>query len=623
MKKFFKGIVTAAAVLFASTSAFAAYAVDVTTEQANLFKIGCERAGAITFTFSKSSVLTVGDRWQVKLPPNVTLCKDIEYVIGDSYEKIVTFKADTLGADPAKKGVIDSGVAATTDKGITSATIDSSVTGGPVYGKSITMKQDAGADRPIWLYVVGLKDTNAVTIWVLGKNEGDTLTVGNNEGDKLVVRLFDGKKYRDTELTTAVSTFIMPDKAASTTAGVPVFTGPMSDDAPNLASSLCISIADAFSDNCVNVSYPSNAVADNTSIYQFSNDFNIGCIDPRTYSLYSCTKNAPETISLPVASQNGTSKCIFDYEGFGNDIKGYCAGYSGNRIIIQSNKTTFAQTGDLFSFDLESKTAGVYFNKLFTADSVRGDQDPCKITKLDATDITVGDAAAYTLTATGNAASPAFGESDGSTCKVPASNRIYKIAATPSANFAVETKAKYVWLDLPDMVYDTTDFSLENVEAKVTVTLNKVPCGVIRTFDVTLGSFVKVCGATTSSTLSLIYPFFPSINATDNDANWWAGIIVTNGSAVDGTATLVFSDKDGAQAKMTTPVIKAGGQYILGITPSILAGLTPVTGTFDGNKKYSVQAYATFTKATGFAIVGAPPAVSGGGPYKPYTSREF
>lgn len=173
------------------------------------------------------------------------------------------------------------------------------------------------------------------------------------------------------------------------------------------------------------------------------------------------------------------------------------------------------------------------------------------------------------------------------------------------------------------MIYDTTDFSLENVEAKVTATLNKVPCGVIRSFDVTLGTFVKVCGATTSSTLSLIYPFFPSINATDSDANWWAGIIVTNGSAVDGTATLVFSDKDGAQAKMTTPVIKAGGQYILGITPSILSGLTAVKGTFDGNKKYSVQAYATFTNATGFAIVGAPPAVSGGGPYKPYTSREF
>lgn len=617
MKKFFKGIVTAAAVLFASTSAFAAYTVDVTTEQPGFFKIGCERAGGITFTFQKSSVLTTGDRWQIKLPPNVTLCKDINYVIGDGNGTVV-MDADTLGNDPTKRGKI---VAASTDTGIDETFTDIN---GPVYGTNLK-----AASTRCFLYVSGVTGGNSVTVWVLGTAVGNTIQVGDTADDKLVVRLFDGKPYLDVAANT-VSSVLIPDLVTDPTGKT--YKAPMTSDAPNLTTSMCVNLAAAFTDNCVNVSYASSSNADNTSIYQFSNDFNIGCIDPRTYSLLACSKVAAGTIPLPADTQGTTKVCSFDYETASASpwtAGNYCAGYSGNRIIIQSNKTYFAQTGDIFSIDLESKTAGVYFSDYADILSFDGTStgDPCKSVKGNAgvanLKVNPFNAAHYTLTAVGNVASPALAAT--TTCEIAAANRIYKITAKPGASWSVDSKAKYVQVDLAKMIYDTKDFNMGDgtVEAKVAVTLNKVPCGTLQTFDVTLGTFVKVCGATTSSSLALIYPFFPSINATDSDANWWAGIIVTNGGTADGTATLVFSDKDGNQAKMTTPVIKAGGQYILGITPSILSGLTAVKGTFDGNKKYSVQAYATFANATGFAIVGAPPAVSGGGPYKPYTSREF
>lgn len=624
MKKFFKGIVTAAAVLFASTSAFAAYTVDVTTEQPGLFKIGCERAGAITFTFKPGAVLTAGDRWQVKLPPNVTLCKDINYVLGDGDGNVV-MNANTLGNVVGTKGVLVSA----TDTGIDSSVIDSTNNGGPVYVAGATDATRTNglvtaASTKVWFYVSGTSGGSSVTIWVLGTLATDKLTIGNGNDDKLVIKLFDGRSYVDAA-NNAISSVNLPDLTADPTGYT--YAARMTTDAPNLVTSLCIALGADFTDNCVNVSYPSNAVLDNTSIYQFSNDFNIGCIDPRTYQLFSCAKTTPGTIPLPSASQGVTPSCTFKYEGKTTAVSKYCTGYVGNRIIIQSNKTYFAETGDIFTIDVESKTTGVYFGDYATILSFNGltNGDPCTNVTGDAgvanLKVAPFTAAHYTLTAVGNAASPALTST--SNCAVPASNRIYKITAKQGASWSVDAKAKYVQVELPTMIYDKTDFNMENVEAKVAVTLNKVPCGTLKTFDVTLGTFVKVCGASTSSTLSLIYPFFPSINATDSDANWWAGIIVTNGSTADGTATLVFSDKDGAQAKMTTPVIKAGGQYILGITPSVLAGLTPVTGTFDGNKKYSVQAYATFANATGFAIVGAPPAVSGGGPYKPYTSREF
>jgi hypothetical protein len=545
--------------------AFNAYAIDtvqVTLTSPAIVKKGCEKVGAVTYAFDAGTKLTVGDWWYFDLPTNVTICNNIDYMMGS-------------GAIPGNTGTF---ITVTND--ITRAAIATGMTGvlalaaGAQDGPFSVTDLAGGAPLTIaggsiFFRVRGVKDTRRVWMYVYG-DVGATLTVGANS--KFNIYILDGQDRQANIVMDTDADAIFGELAGDTIDHTNV------RPVPHIENTLCTN-AEQMGGDLMFVSFASL-----NDKFTFTGDAQIAhVISQNPITLMACKGEV--TGNIKIASQGA---CAFDYETPGGI---YCAPFVGNRSVLKG-ASTFGDPSDIYGLVITSDTPGVYFNGVPGLFGYKPTEDYC--TGFG----TAVPAAWQTINEAGNVVASL----PGTTCAVASANRIRKVQTTATGFTGIDIY-NAIFVDLPTMAYDTTVIG-NGVEAKVTFNVIKYPCGTFFTGSKTIGTFVTTCPVTSTSGSVLLFPYFPPMN--DSLAPWWGGIVIVNASSADGTAKLTFMEEDGDKAEYTTPAIKAEGMWNGGLVTSLLSKVTPApgnTGTF-GDANVAVKAVCTFNMGAGFAFVG-------------------
>jgi hypothetical protein len=602
MKKLIVLLTAVLAVLAFSASSFAAQQAQVTLTSPTIYKVGCEKAGSVTFAFDGGSVITAGDWWYFDLPSGVTLCKDYDYLIVGNDVSNADVDINTRTKANYTGAVFNAVAGSTASLGNTAGQIHVDGTAnGPALaqaaGAADAHSVAATLSGKMAFLVKGTDGGQRITLYAVGNAAASKLTVSNDF--QLDIKILDGKGWSDTTNNQTDGSAIIIDRDGDETYGESAannkndddtgdevigkdYTDPATATEPNVENTLCID-ASSYSQDLVFVSFASKS-----DKFTFTGDAQIAhAAASGTLSLTDC--KGDESADIGIGGQS-TATCAFNYETGSGDT-GYCENIDGdtdyfeNRIIIESSTGAFGDLNDKYTLDAEitSPSDGVYF----TADPVlrgaKSTDTPCDDT-LAANPITAGFTAYQGSTkATGYATT---------NCTVKDKYRVDKIQGTSSKAFELDNYTA-LWIDFDDFAFDSSMVA-SGEEVTVKVTLNRYPCGEIFTASRTIGSFVTTCSSTSSTTL--YYPWLPGTAAT----GWWGGFVITNIGTVNGTAVLTYNDSAGGTATYTTGSISAGAQWVdTAITSS---DLTDVDG-YDASLNYSVQAVCGFT-ASGFAFTG-------------------
>jgi len=568
MKKMFVVMMAIAMVFALSAPTFARNTVQATLTSPAIVKVGCEKAGAITYSFDAGSVITAGDWWYFDLPANVTICKAIDYFIvtgkvAKNKTQFVTTVDDTLRTLTLSGGI--NGVPA----------LAPGTTNGPLkltdLGAGSTALTLTGGE--VALRVVGAVGSQRMWVYVYGTAVGAKVTV--NAGTTFEVAILDGQAYQNNIL---LNTDVATAAAAKTWGDVEADTIDTAlNSVPYVENTLCIN-AERFTESLVFVS-----LASLNDKFTFTGDSQIAHVATNNpLSLIPCEKAGATFGDILIGGQNS---CSFDYE----TPLGYCSTFKGNRVYLKGT-TTFGDPSDRYDLQVTSDTAGVYF----TAGPAVAGFKPTD--KKDCSTLGSSLPVSWTSYNDANEKNPAFPDSS---CSVTSTKRVRKVLTTGGQISSIHT-FDALWINLPVMVYDTSIIAAGQ-EVKVTVQFSKYPCGVIFTGTVKIGTFVSTCATAASTTL--MYPFLPPMNGSMR--GWWSGFTVNNASTTAGTATLTFTEQDGDVATFTTPSIKAGGMYVGDVT-ALLTSATPAstnTGRF-GDSNVSIVVKCNFGLGGGFAMVG-------------------
>lgn len=610
MKKFLTGMV-AAATLFSAGAAFAANQVQMTLTSPTIIKSGCEKAGSVTFSFDANSAIKTGDWWYMDLPTNVTICKDIDYVIGNGLlggTITVNAAGENITAFSSATDNLPNLMVSGTTGPITVNQVDNSA-GIPAFGYRIERQPGTAGinSENMALRVTGVNGSRRVLLTMLGDRTA-AQTVGKSQitvsqGWKFNVKILDGQPYGTVGAATNTAIFGNLDgvetngtriyhEAATAALPVEVLTG----NVPVLGNTLCIN-ASAMSGDLVFVSFAS--LIDK---FTFTGDSQIAHVGASAaISLKNCKATDLNQI---IISQQGS--CTFTHMA---QVSACSTSKVNNNTLILQTTSAFGDIGDRYDLKVESTTAGVYFGTqptLFAYDLVTY-KDMCVAPAL----ATLTPATAFATYKGDVTTGISFGS--GATCAVASANQVNMIKTTGGA-LNLDNK-NGVRVDLNTLIYDKAVIA-NGIEAKAKVTVSKYPCGDIFEGTVTLGTFVTTCSTVSSTTTSgLMFPFFPPMDPAAAPG-WWGGYIIVNGSAAAGTAALVYTDAAGATATYTTPSVAAGAQFNGTTVTSTM--LTPGTGTFSKTVNYSVKASCGFGSAAGFAFVSSPEAAAS---YTAYTNN--
>jgi hypothetical protein len=358
------------------------------------------------------------------------------------------------------------------------------------------------------------------------------------------------------------------------TATSDLLAGPL----PDVNNTLCIN-AESFTQDLVFVSFASL-----NDIYTFTGDSQIAHVGAAAQlALASCKGDI--TGFIPIGGQG---LCTFDYEL----PAGYCplpATFAGNRILIQGS-TTFGNVGDRYGMTVTSDTAGVYFGGA----PVLGGYIPTDTTQC--TGLGTGIAAAFTP----ETATTKVGVTYPASCVFTSLNRVVKAATVAGGIAGIDTFDR-IWVNLPTMYYDSSIVG-NGVEAKVTVSMSKYPCGDFFSGTRTVGTFVTTCPVGAGGT-TLMYPFLPALDGSV--PGWWGGFTVNNASATAGKVDLVFWEMDGDKATYSVASLASGGMWTM-TSAELLAAVTPDpanVGTF-GDSNVMITVTCAFNQGGGFAFTG-------------------
>jgi hypothetical protein len=505
------------------------------------------------------------------LPSNTSICNTINYfMVGGAVQNgagVVNISGAAAGVANLTGTAVNLGV--TAGPLTITNTADPAGTGGTITGTALGLCYRVYAPaggRRVWVYAYGVNAAAQITvdaqttygIKILDGNVHDTKILLDSDGDNM---FGDG--------TTA-------NANADT---IQVATAPV----PTTNNTLCVNLSNMSGDLAF-VSFDSLS-----SKFTFTGDAQIAHVaSAASISLTACKGDT--TANIAIGSQ-GT--CSFDYESDTN----YCTtgnNFNGNRLLITSSTTGFGEPGDTYTYRVQSNTAGVYFSAAAVMTSFASTAtDYCTA---GGTAVTGGTTSAAAIYLSNGTAATGYATSS---CSVTSTNRVAIVSTTPGAVSGIDA-VKYLYVNMPAMVYDTTQVGAAT-EATVTVTLDKYPCGTIFTGTRTIGTFVTTCTTTSSTTTTMVYPYLPPTTA----AGWWGGIVIVNNSSAAGTATVTLYEQDGDSGSVTTSSI-ASKRMVTYTTTSLIAALTPTagnTGTLgDANAYVSVS--CAFGNGAGFAFLG-------------------
>jgi len=570
MKKILVVMMAFALALTMSMTAAAKDTVQVTLTSPAIVKVGCERAGAVTFSFDANTQIQTGDWWYFDLPSGVTICKKLDYfivrgatpedetdyvTIADTAAKRVTLSGGILGVPPSFPVGSQAGPMAVTDLGSGSAA--TTVTGGVMVFR---VRASVGSQR-VWVDVYG---TTTSTVLTVGAATTFDLTILDGQAWENYILLNTDSKVENTWGDVEEDTIDY-----------------VNENVPHVENTLCVN-AEEYSGSLVFISFDSLE-----SKFTFTGDAQIAHVasdNPLSLAYCSDKVDRDETGDILIGGQNS---CSFDYE----TTAGYCPDFTGNRIYLLGT-TTFGDPDDRYDMSVTIETPGVYFTSVPSLAGFTPEEDKdCANT---------GTAVSPAWTYFNESGDEASGFPDAS-CSVTSNDRVRETLTTGGAITSIDTYDA-LWIDLPTMVYDTSIIG-EGTEVEITVAFDKYPCGNIFSESVVIGTFVEACpvggGATT-----LLYPFLPPLDGSI--PGWWGGFVIVNAGPDDGTATLTLIEEDGDVATLTTETILSGTQWNAGAPATLLGMVTPAdtnAGTF-GDANLSVQVVCDFSLGGGFEFVG-------------------
>jgi len=586
MKKMLVVMMAVAMVFAMSAVSFATNTIQVTLTSPAIHKVGCERAGAVTYSFDANSVITVGDWWYFDLPSGVSLCKNVDYFLVANATEFSSASTVTVTDDSNR--IVAFSACQGVGRSIGGAPLNPGENNGPFKVTNL----GAGATAPtlvgnVALRVYGVSGTQRVWVYVYGDSPGSSVTVG--PGTSFDIAIFDGQRYgtsillnEDTkDVAGGRQSKLVWGDGTTSDAGADTIALDSAEKVPHVEDTLCVD-ATSYTSSLVPVSFDSY-----NSQFTFTGDSQIAHVAAaNTITLAYCSgkESRATTGNILIGGQN---ECSFNYQ----TAAGYCSSFDGNRLFLQGT-TTFGDPGDSYDMTVTSNTDGVY---LAGTPTIHGflptDDKDCSATN---TGVTV--ASNWTAYNEANTEDPGYPDSS---CTISSTTTIYKVATSGGSISSIDTYDA-LWVQLPNLVYDTSVIGA-GTEAEITISLDKYPCGTIFTTDVVIGTFVTDCGV--SDTTTLLYPFLPPLDGSL--AGWWGGFTIVNASTNAGTASLTFYEQDGDSATMTTSSIAAGGMYVADMS-SLLSDVTPAstnTGTF-GDSDVSIQVVCQFGKGGGFAFTG-------------------
>lgn len=584
MKKI--SILAAVVAFLAMTSvSFAANTANVSVTSEPIAKAtSCGKAGGFTLNFDVNTVFTVGDQIRFDLDENVTLCKDIDLVIG-GYSAA---GAAIIPFDASNEFKV--------------ATSSSAITVSDATNSELTIAKGA-SNTGMYFRLVGSAGSQRVSLYVLGdvnSTDGTAATfTSSDSADVLKISFLNGTDYSNGTSTSEAYVYDVT-KIDSSLSGLAALTTELADTADN---SMCINISDAnFTASKVFANFDA---VDDKYLFVPSNPQVAHIIGAATYTLEDSYKSRQTgNLVLPgTAVQGSTVTCALINNSMNvtstnaNDY-GFCTTgdlHQYNNIVI-SNEDGFSLEGDIqVTYELlvngESGANGVYWS---------GASFPSGYGTTLKKAVTNTSGATFTGKAfKSNGTSEVVTFDTGVDCDVDDDSKatIVKATATASAMGLDNGTYAYMSLDMPDMVIDGSEVSEGDV-LSVKVTVESLPCGAIidgKTW--TIGTFG--CPATSTS-YSQRYPYFGK--STGNYANV---IIITNVGSTDGTASLTLYEEDGDIFTASVPVeahklaVNLLGNLTWTAKDSTGGGtLGDVRGYIECSADFSVDGAAMITNAT-------------------------
>jgi len=508
--------------------AFAANRVEVkVTSEPIPYHTECSKAGGFSLEFDAGSKIMAGDKITIDMPyknesDNVRICRPVDMII-----------SPLAGGSPwTMADIATSAVVSFYEDTDVNANSPCNVIGNGVYFK-----------------IFGDILTQRITIDVVG-NPDDGIQVGIDDLDKFIIMFLDQKDEP------GIFTNIYGNSNGNSGT---YLTAPYNIPAGSTNNTLCVGTYEEevfeWSDSTVNANMDSEEdkftfIPTNPQIAHIAAPVQI--LDT-TYSFVSC-KQAVGTIPIGRTDQEQEGVCRFDFE----TEDGYCSDHKfDHRLILTSNRPFNVALNYQLRLEIlvdgNRNDRGVYWSNdvaFGTGINTESGTSPICSDADERADefypgVTVANPADY---------APAR-------CDVRSRATVLTFN---SSNLSVDgISDRFVWFDMPYFRYNSSIVSAgQTVSVLATLTVvgdgNKTACGgeantSTETYTFDVGTFGEC-----DQNFSAVFPYF---TLDTDDGTWWSGMVITNLSSVDGTATLYFYEADGDWAHIAVPV-KANNMYV-------------------------------------------------------------
>ncbi len=519
----------------------------------------CDRAGGFTLEFDAGSTLSTGDQITIDMDAEfatsefVYICKDISLEISPT-------GAGSLFDAPGTPGEVK-----TNDAYAIYAPTNDYLGGG------------------IWLKITATETTQRVMIEVMGDGE---IEVG--PGGLFVQFLKHAGPLHMWELGVVPLDPLDPDYRKEM----------------QLRDTLCIDISN-WSESIVRANLDSVEGGTGADKYTFiPSDPQIAHMVPASiYQKFPCKNQAagfiPEGHSESTTSQSGTTEDE-DCPGFDNEVNSnFCADtHLRNYFIVESTMGDWEEVD--YTIEMKILVDGAEGDNgfYFTNEAVRTDSDS-----------SISDPAISGLCAYNNNSGQVVGTQSeyeyapgtapvaaDSTCDVAPSARATWLRTDPGDGFGLSND-KFLLVDIPMIHYDLDEIAVNDV-VSVKITIKKAPCGTVFEDTIVIGTYGCRVTSPAEQTACLTFPYF----TPKNDAEWWAGIVITNLGDNDGTAKIKIYELDGDQGEAEVSV-GALSQYV-GLLSNLTFTPTAGTGTIGDSRSFIVVCFTGSSTIDGFAMMG-------------------
>jgi hypothetical protein len=507
----------------------------------------CQAISQIILGLSGNVTLRAGDSGQFNLPVGITVCKNIDFFVGNSQARIAA-------GTPAN-------------------------TYGPV---ELFQTPNTGGGNGVYIRVQASIGSQSVVLTCIGDSTNDW--VGMDGGDKelsLRLRLFDraiwagapgaGVKYNANDFSHWLFTDGNADGVITKVAGVkvdPAMSTPATTD-KNDGNAICIQTPANWVDLITAAFESQDILNPGVPKWDFTNDPGFESGDNVIFVANILSATAFECLPIckdddweyvPITAVGQTAgTCAYNY----NNATGYCTtpapAWTGNRLAIK--KTSNFSSGD-YELVVTVTGDGTWFNGASTIGVWGYALGTANDTVCTTTGVNVVDAP-YWFTQSGPRTAPA-GDVN---CDVALNERITRLVIDLGAlnPYAIIK----VWI--PSFQYHLADVAAGD-EVQVTLDLIKKPCGSIFTCTEKVAEYTDVCSTAPGTCDPFTLPYFPPIE----DSVWWSGAALSNCSSGGATCTLNFYESDGDWGTYTQ-TLGAWGQWS-GLWTSISASIVPDAG---------------------------------------------